>query len=265
MFLVVCWLMLQSLMIQYSVGLGLVLMAAAALLPLRAEDEPWDLFWDLAGWLAAVAIAVLATSYFRRPVVAWIQVQPELQAYHHLLFQLPPWLGVFGCLLLIDFLYYWGHRVMHHRWFWDQHAWHHSPRYLTWLSGSRTTLLNHLVLNAVPTVLTVLIFPIPPSREAVVFVMAFLRLVDHLHHTNLRLPGQDWLEWIFITPRLHYVHHADQRQWSDSNYGLVFSWCDRLFGTYTPAQKVPAHFPLGLNYRIENWRLLLGLGPASRD
>lgn len=265
MFCLSVWLLLQSLQIQFSVALGLLLMGAAALMPLRSQEEPWDLFWDLAGWLAAVAFAVLASQLFRKPLVAWIHSQPALQFYHQQIYHLPPWLGILGSLLVVDLLYYWGHRALHSRWLWDQHAWHHSPTYLTWLSGSRTTLVNHLILIAAPTVLTTLIFPLPRSQEAVVFVMAWLRLVDHLHHTNLRLPGSKWLEWVFITPRLHYVHHSNRRELSDSNYGLIFTWCDRLFGTYIPAEGLDPDFPLGLNDLRTPGRMLLGLPPAARE
>lgn len=53
-------------------------------------------------------------------------------------------------------------------------------------------------------------------------------------HANIRLPG--WLDAslrpIFATPRWHMVHHSTYQPETDSNFGTVFSFWDRLFGTY---------------------------------
>jgi sterol desaturase/sphingolipid hydroxylase (fatty acid hydroxylase superfamily) len=37
---------------------------------------------------------------------------------------------------------------------------------------------------------------------------------------------------IFVTPAMHRVHHDHRRQFHDANYGALFSFWDRLFGTY---------------------------------
>ncbi len=53
-------------------------------------------------------------------------------------------------------------------------------------------------------------------------------------HANIRLPT--WLDAllrpVFVTPRWHLVHHSSYQPQTDSNYGTVFSFWDRMFGTY---------------------------------
>ncbi|HEY1605298.1 MAG TPA: sterol desaturase family protein [Allosphingosinicella sp.] len=55
-------------------------------------------------------------------------------------------------------------------------------------------------------------------------------------HANVRLPvsADRWLRLLFVTPAMHHVHHSSRRTETDSNYGDVFSFWDRLFGTYRP-------------------------------
>jgi len=36
---------------------------------------------------------------------------------------------------------------------------------------------------------------------------------------------------VFITPNMHKFHHHYERPWTDSNFGNIFSFWDRIFGT----------------------------------
>jgi sterol desaturase/sphingolipid hydroxylase (fatty acid hydroxylase superfamily) len=60
-----------------------------------------------------------------------------------------------------------------------------------------------------------------------------------LEHSNLRVPR--WLDGalsLFTTwPNMHKVHHSRDVRESDTNYGNIFSWFDRLFGTFTPSTR----------------------------
>jgi sterol desaturase/sphingolipid hydroxylase (fatty acid hydroxylase superfamily) len=51
------------------------------------------------------------------------------------------------------------------------------------------------------------------------------------HHANIRVPNEDALSQVIITPSLHRTHHSTLRKEHDSNYGIVLSVWDRLFGT----------------------------------
>ena len=73
------------------------------------------------------------------------------------------------------------------------------------------------------------------------------------------------LEWVLNTPSHHRVHHARNPKYLDKNYaGTLIIW-DRMFGTYTDPESVPADEPLGLDYEISYARALLGLPAAVKN
>lgn len=252
--------------VRVSFATGMVLLAISALMPLRQEEEPWDLWWDTVGWLLSLVIGLVCGLAVREPALDLIRQLDPVVSLHAWLRAAPDAVIVVLALLLIDFLCYWAHRVLHHDRLWSQHAWHHSPRYLTWIAGSRTTVVNYLILTVLPAILVGTFLPMPQSHEALVLILAIPRLADHLHHTNLRLPYPGVWELLIVTPRYHFVHHHRERRYNDTNFGFLFTFWDRVFGTYTDPSTLEPNFPLGLNYPAEPWRLVLGLPcPTSEE
>jgi sterol desaturase/sphingolipid hydroxylase (fatty acid hydroxylase superfamily) len=45
------------------------------------------------------------------------------------------------------------------------------------------------------------------------------------------------LSLVTTWPYLHKVHHSRRPEQTNTNYGNLFSWWDRLFGTYTPSHE----------------------------
>lgn len=72
-------------------------------------------------------------------------------------------------------------------------------------------------------------------------------------HGNIRLPdGFDrGLRLVLVTPAMHRVHHTSMRSETDSNYGPVFPWWDRMLGTYC-AQ--PEGGLVGMTLGLEHFR-----------
>jgi len=56
-------------------------------------------------------------------------------------------------------------------------------------------------------------------------------VIGQLCHTSRvrRLPV---VEWLFVTPAAHRVHHGSDPEYIDKNLGAVFIVWDRLFGTF---------------------------------
>ncbi len=55
--------------------------------------------------------------------------------------------------------------------------------------------------------------------------------VVQFHHADIGLPSKldTMLSWVIVTPNLHKVHHSEWQPETDSNYGSLFSFWDRLF------------------------------------
>lgn len=53
------------------------------------------------------------------------------------------------------------------------------------------------------------------------------------HHSNWRLPSkfEKGLNKIFVTPRMHGIHHSIVSEETNSNYSVIFSFWDRLHNT----------------------------------
>ena len=68
-------------------------------------------------------------------------------------------------------------------------------------------------------------------------------------HANIRLPKplDRVLRLAIVTPDMHRIHHSSFQPETDSNYGAVFSFWDRLFGTYVrDTARGPDTLELGL-------------------
>jgi sterol desaturase/sphingolipid hydroxylase (fatty acid hydroxylase superfamily) len=82
------------------------------------------------------------------------------------------------------------------------------------------------------------------------------------HHSNLRLPSalEAALSRVIITPSIHWVHHHRVKADTDSNYGTVFSFWDRLFGTRSATPRT-LDMAIGVEARDEQPFLGLFLQP----
>ena len=66
------------------------------------------------------------------------------------------------------------------------------------------------------------------------------------------LPKLGPIEWLFVTPSNHRVHHARNKIYVDRNYGGVFILWDRIFGSFQEElKKEPAVF--GLRKPLNSW------------
>ena len=249
------WLLEESL----SVVLGLALWALALWIPMRRFASRPELAWDVLGALATALLGALAAfaflyAYGSAMEVDWVWDWTES------IERVPPWELLLLNVVFADFAGYWAHRALHTRWLWNSHAWHHSPKVLYWLSGLRASP-GHVAVLYAPAALVFVCFPTPETGAVALASILIDVINQHFIHSNIRVPWAKPLERIFVTPRFHFVHHSTTIARSNSNYGFLFSFWDRLFGTYTDPDTVPENDPLGLGYEIGKGRLLLGLPP----
>lgn len=144
--------------------------------------------------------------------------------------------------LLYDFAIYAWHYVNHHNDFlWRFHKVHHSDKAFNVTTGFRFHVLD-LFIEIPYKCLVVIVFGV---NAYIILAIETIQLLFILfHHSNLRIPAEDKLSHIFITPYLHRVHHSSLRTEHDSNYGIVLSLWDRIFRTRKDL--IPAEIGLDL-------------------
>jgi sterol desaturase/sphingolipid hydroxylase (fatty acid hydroxylase superfamily) len=236
-------------------ALGAAIGVLALALPFRALSGRPQIGWDIVAATVATIFAVLAESMLEMPAAL---VMARLDDWYTTIDEASWWLVIPAYIVLADLGAYWAHRALHTRWLWPTHAWHHSPKFLYWLSGLRGSPVHMLVLLA-PYTLAFVVFPLPDAAAINGVLLVLNASNQHYLHSNLKLPYARQLEWLFVTPRFHFVHHSTTPSIANSNYGFLFSVWDRMFGTLTDPAAVPLDDPLGLGYEISSWRLALGL------
>jgi sterol desaturase/sphingolipid hydroxylase (fatty acid hydroxylase superfamily) len=145
----------------------------------------------------------------------------------------PLWLAIPVTFLVRSLAGYLFHVVMHKvHTFWRLHRVHHSDDRLDVSTTIRSHPLELIALFLTMAPLAVLIGLDPLALIAFELIEAAVSLFSH---ANLRLPERidRPLRWLFVTPNMHCIHHSSHQPETDSNYGQVFSFWDRLFGTYS--------------------------------
>jgi alkylglycerol monooxygenase len=149
-----------------------------------------------------------------------------------------------------DFCYYWKHRFGHEwRIMWASHIAHHQSEEFNLSTALRQTGTDYIGF----------VFYIPlylaGVPAAAVITVGSLNLIYQfwVHTEHIRRLGP--LEWIFVTPSNHRVHHARNPEYIDRNYGGVFILWDRLFGTFQDERAdVPCIY--GITTGLKSWNPL---------
>lgn len=167
-----------------------------------------------------------------------------------------------SCFVLYDLAYYWKHRLGHEvALFWGSHVAHHQSEDFNFGTALRQTSIEfHGFLFYLP------FFVIGYPAE-ILFTVVSLNLIYQFWVHTEHVPKLGPLEWVFVTPSNHRVHHARNDIYVDRNYGGVFIFWDRLFGSFQeelPDQRpvyglrkpLNSFNPLWANLHVY-WRLLL--------
>ena len=140
-------------------------------------------------------------------------------------------------LLCTDFIWYWYHRLAHEiNILWAVHVVHHQSEDFNFTVSARITVLQALVRTGFWSVLPIIGFP-----ASMITVMLLIHgIYPFFVHTRL-VGNLGILEYIFVTPSHHRVHHAADEKYLDKNYGDVFIIWDKLFGTFQKEEEEPTY------------------------
>jgi sterol desaturase/sphingolipid hydroxylase (fatty acid hydroxylase superfamily) len=130
-------------------------------------------------------------------------------------------------LLVHETYFYWTHRLMHHRWLYRwTHKTHHSfENPSPWCAFAFHPAEAVISMGIIPLI----IFLIPWHYASLIAFVTLMNVYDVFIHLGYRIPGlaKDELQ---NTPELHHLHHSGTR----GNYGLYFTFWDRIMKTYCP-------------------------------
>ncbi|MFV2005117.1 MAG: sterol desaturase family protein [Gammaproteobacteria bacterium] len=147
-------------------------------------------------------------------------------------YQTPFWLAVIASIVVMDFVIYLQHVMVHAiPVLWRLHRVHHADPDFDVTTGARfhsiEIFLSMLIKFATIAVLG------PPVVAVVIFEVV-LNATAMFNHSNVRmnLTLDKFLRLFVVTPDMHRVHHSVEDDEANSNFGFNLPWWDRLFGTY---------------------------------
>lgn len=166
------------------------------------------------------------------------------------IFQLPDNWTVFLIIVIIyDFIYYWFHRFSHRiNFLWAVHIVHHSSEDFNFTVALRQAWLHKTVAFAFFAPFPLL--GVSPIMFAL--VNAFQTLYQFWLHTKY-IGKLGPVEWLFVTPSHHRVHHSFSQQYLDKNFGGTFIIWDRLFGSFAEEKEAPVY---GITKPLKSWNPL---------
>ena len=186
-------------------------------------------------WPRVIVNAVITSLVFvtaaitvRPAVECLLALSPEYEFGLLALVELPVAVEFGIAFLLFDWTFYGWHRA-NHRWalLWRFHNVHHVDPDLNVTTAFRFHAVEIGYSAAFRAAQVVLIGPAAWMYFSYELVFQTATL---FHHSNIKLPlrFERLLNRVFVTPRMHGIHHSQFHSETDSNYATVFSWWDRL-------------------------------------
>lgn len=190
-------------------------------------------------WINNIALAGINIA-FSRWTIGFITLQAAVIARQNgwgllNLIDLPWWLALGSGILWADFVSYAIHRLFHaNALLWRIHRVHHSDPDVDFTTSHRHHPFEMVV--AIPlTALAVVAMGAPPLALLIWWgVYGFMTVAQH-GNIGLSEGLDSALRRFVVTPAMHLVHHSRRQPETDSNYGQLFPWWDRAFGTYCAA------------------------------
>jgi len=145
----------------------------------------------------------------------------------------PLWVEALVGLLALDLIGAWlPHWAEHQiKFLWRFHLIHHTDTYVDTTTANR----HHPGESVIRFVFTTAAVLVTGAPMWLVFLYQALSVaLSQFNHANIELPRRvDRLLGLFIvTPNMHHVHHHYVLPVTNTNYGNIFPYWDRLFGTY---------------------------------
>ncbi len=159
------------------------------------------------------------------------------------------WLTYVIAFIVLDFAGYVVHALDHRiNFFWNSHIIHHSSEEFNLACALRQSISVFVRLFII-LLLPAALLGVP---KEVIAVVAPLHLFAQFWYHTRHIGKLGWLEKIIVTPSHHRVHHAINPEYMDKNYGQIFIFWDKWFGTFQEElDDVPAVY--GVTRPVRTW------------
>ena len=154
-------------------------------------------------------------------------------------------------LILLQDVAYWLQHFLDHkvRFLWAGHIHHHSSAEFNFTVGIRSAVFEPIEKFVLFAPIALIGFrPID-----IIFAYILSQAWGIFVHTRM-IKKLGPLEYFMTTPSHHRVHHGRNVKYLDRNYGMLFIWWDKLFGTFEPEdQQEPVDFGIVKNVQYKNY------------
>ena len=136
-------------------------------------------------------------------------------------------------ILALDLFAYFAHVLLHKSWLgWQFHRVHHSENMVDVTTAFRQHP-GETVWRLLWQLAAIVVFGVPLWIVIIYLIMSALNA--QLEHANIKMNSRldRFLRLVIVTPHMHKAHHSRHQRETDSNYSNIFSFWDRLCGTYT--------------------------------
>jgi len=156
------------------------------------------------------------------------------------------WYTLIILFILVDFAYYWAHRMSHEiNLFWSGHVVHHQSE-----DYNLSVALRQSSFQVVWTFAFYLPLAVAGFNTIDFALLAALTTLYQFWIQTELISKMGWLEYIIVTPSHHRVHHGRDPKYIDKNHGGAFIWWDMMFGTFQKEEEPPVY---GITRPINSW------------
>lgn len=212
-------------------GVILVVALLEVVQPRRVPGETLRQRW-FGNFSLTILGAILIRAIFPVMGVGWAIVCEERRLGLLNQVQWVWWAELALTVVVLDFTLYLQHVSLHRiPLLWRLHRTHHSDLEYDFTTGVRFHPFEAIYTTGVSTVAIALL---GAPAWAVVIWQALTVAVAFVEHANVRLPQalDRVIRPVFVTPDMHRIHHSQDLHEGESNFSNMFSFWDRLFGTY---------------------------------
>lgn len=168
-------------------------------------------------------------------------------------------LKIITAVVIFDLWMYAWHRFNHEIYFlWRFHRVHHTDPAM----DTSTAIRFHPIEILISSVINVIVLGLLGLDFGfLVLYKSVMTPFVIFHHSNIALSEKwdRWLSVVFIMPNMHRIHHSQIMQETNSNYGSIFSFWDRLFKSFCSRENMKSIvFGIGI-FKSNKWQRLRSL------